>query len=238
MSRDETPLKVEPRRKPARTPLIVKITLAAMACGAILFMARVISRVSAVLSAQEKARLEQEERNRQAATQPFRDAADILKGPFEIVPEPPAADGSVSIKVKRTTPKPVDPALDVPSDACDEAKNDHELVGKWEVVLSENSGEKFTGPAVYEFTGGRWLMTEGDFHFERTIELDRRSNPKRLDSRQMVSSGTIVLRAIYRLDGDTLTICGNQRFLPRPEKFIDRTTAENSLSLIVLRRLR
>jgi hypothetical protein len=73
--------------------------------------------------------------------------------------------------------------------------------------------------------------------YERTFEVDPHSEPKRLDSRQTVPQGTIVFRAIYRLDGDTLTISDATPFRPRPARFVDKTTEANDYSLCKLRRV-
>jgi len=48
---------------------------------------------------------------------------------------------------------------------------------------------------------------------------------------------TIVYRAIYRLDGDTLVISDMRPFRARPTQFVERTTTENDLSLTLLRRV-
>ncbi|HEV3438298.1 MAG TPA: TIGR03067 domain-containing protein [Gemmata sp.] len=156
------------------------------------------------------------------------------------MPIPPfIVDGGGS-PVKRDengVPLAWDPELDVPADACDEARDDHELVGLWEVVSAEVAGRSSTVPSTYEFRGNRLRIVEGARTYDRTFELDPRSDPKRLDSRQKVPQGTIVYRAIYRLDGDTLVISDMRPFRARPTQFVERTTTENDLSLTLLRRV-
>lgn len=122
--------------------------------------------------------------------------------------------------------------------ACDESEDGHELVGRWEVVSSEIGGRSVSVPGFYEFEGNTLTITEGGKTYSRTFEIDPGSDPKGLDSRQVTPQGTIVFRAIYRVDGDTLTISDTKPFTARPNVFVERTTAEDDLSLAVLRRVR
>lgn len=148
----------------------------------------------------------------------------------------PAADPPIK-RDQNGVPLVRDPELDVPADACDEALDDHELVGRWEIVSAEVAGNHLSVPGYYEFRGTRLTIVEGRAKYERVFELDSQSEPKRLDSRQTIPEGTIVFRAIYKLDGDTLTISDWKPFRARPDRFVDRTTPENNLSLAVLRRV-
>jgi uncharacterized protein (TIGR03067 family) len=162
---------------------------------------------------------------------------NLSSGPLPM-PAPVAADPPLK-RDQNGMPFVWDPELDVPADACDEARDAHELVGRWEVVSGELAGNRLSVPSTYEFRGGRLLITEGATTHDRTFELDPGSNPRRLDSRQTADEGIIIVfRAIYQLDGDTLTISDWKPFRARPNQFVERTTPENNLSLTVLRRVR
>lgn len=127
--------------------------------------------------------------------------------------------------------------LDVPKDACDESRDDHELAGKWQIVSAEIAGRNVTTPGYYEFKGNQFVLAEGATVNERTFEMDPRSDPKRLDSRQAGPNGAvIVFRAIYRIEGDTLIISDSTPFHARPDRFVEKTTPENDYSLCTLRR--
>lgn len=133
-------------------------------------------------------------------------------------------------------PQAVDPSLDVPAAACDESKDEHELVGRWQAVSAEIGGRKVPADGYYEFQGTTLTVSEAGEKYTRTFEVDPKSNPKRLDSRQVTPRGTIVFRAIYKVEGDTLTVVDSKPFTARPEGFVERTTAEDDLGLATFRR--
>lgn len=130
-----------------------------------------------------------------------------------------------------------DPALDVAKDAFDETSSDNELAGKWEILSGEIAGRPMTVKGFYEFKNNQLRMVEGSMNHERTFEMDPYSQPNRLDSRQTLSVGVTVLRAIYRIDGDVLIISDSTPFHARPDRFVEKTTVENDLSLCRLTRV-
>ncbi len=130
------------------------------------------------------------------------------------------------------------PELDVAVDACDESLNTHELAGAWRIVSSEAAGMVFNVAGKYEFDGNRLVIEEGTYNVVRTIELDPDSDPKRLDSRQGSGNEEGVFRAIYRLEGDLLTISDAAPFEPRPDSFVERTSPDDDYTLVVLERIR
>jgi uncharacterized protein (TIGR03067 family) len=132
-------------------------------------------------------------------------------------------------------PKAWDRELDVAEDACDESRDTHELAGRWEIISAEVAGIHSTTPGFYEFNGDQFRVVVGSATVDFTFEIDPHSQPKRLDYRQTEPEGTIVVRGIYRLDGNVLTISDARPFKPRPELFVDETTIENDYSLSTLR---
>lgn len=134
-----------------------------------------------------------------------------------------------------------DDALDVPEDACVEALDEHELAGKWEIVSQEIGGEKLkNATGYYEFKGRTMCADENGQKAARYFEIDPRSDPKRIDFRLPILNGrkVCVMRAIYRIEGDTLTISDATPYRARPDRFVDKTTKENDYSLCVLKRVK
>lgn len=126
---------------------------------------------------------------------------------------------------------------DVPIDAYDESLNRHELTGTWEIVSAEVEGLDVSNiPGYYVFEGNQMRIVEGEKTYHRNFEMDPHSDPKRVDSQQKVSHGTIFLRAIYRLDGDLLIMSDARPFEPRPDRFVE-TTEGTTFSLLVARRV-
>lgn len=88
------------------------------------------------------------------------------------------------------------------------------LVGKWRVEKSELGGKDITEVLkVLKFEiseGGKYLAQHGENKDEGTFTVDPSKSPK-----QMVVKGNggpnkgKTIKAIYKLDGDTLTICYN-----------------------------
>jgi uncharacterized protein (TIGR03067 family) len=87
------------------------------------------------------------------------------------------------------------------------------MQGVWAVTTYTVGGKPFGGPDEglrVEITGDRMRYTRGGkFLTEWTILLDPTRTPKVFDLRGVAGGRTpgMLLRGVYRLDGDTLTIC-------------------------------
>ena len=124
---------------------------------------------------------------------------------------------------------------------------DHQaLQGKWEVVKAEEAGGNPVGQAiglVYTFEGRRLnLQTPRPVVMKAEFKIDPEKEPRQLTYTILDEIGEpVVNQAIYRIEGDTLTLCGSWNSRPGvrkafPKKF--KAVAGDLLSyLMVLKRI-
>jgi uncharacterized protein (TIGR03067 family) len=103
------------------------------------------------------------------------------------------------------------------------------LQGEWTLVSVEVRGKKRpdTVNAVSKLTisGNQWVVTYRDFasNARATIEIDPSKDPKTIDFTFRGAEEPV--RGIYKLEGDTLTVCRNATVGgARPKEF--KTTQE------------
>jgi RNA polymerase sigma-70 factor (ECF subfamily) len=118
-------------------------------------------------------------------------------------------------------PKAVARATGQPEEAP--KKTDQEqLQGTWTLTAAEVGGKKATAEEIKTiggqvlFAGDKAVMTQGGRVEEVTFRLDPAKRPKEMN---IVFGFTEVHRAIYRLDGNTLTICKSHPPADRPTAF-------------------
>ena len=124
---------------------------------------------------------------------------------------------------------------DTPKDG--ETKKDVEkFQGKWTVASIEENGK----PAPADELGKLDVTIKGDLftvkikdegNKEMTIKLDPTQKPATIDLVPKNTKDKTVL-GIYKLDGDTLTICGTEEKKERPTEF----TAGPGITTVVLKR--
>src|SRR5258708_22453680 len=124
---------------------------------------------------------------------------------------------------------------DTPKDA-DVKKDVEKFQGKWTVVSIEENGKAAPADEVAKFE----VTIKGDLftvkikdedNKEMTIKLDPAKKPPAIDLVPKNAKETTVL-GIYKLDGDTLTICGTDEKKERPTEFATR----KGITTIVLKR--
>jgi uncharacterized protein (TIGR03067 family) len=137
-----------------------------------------------------------------------------------------------------TDPNPVKKE-DVPAQNAKDAKQElDKLQGEWTLVSTEVRGKKRpdTENAVSKLTisENQWVVTYRDFrsNARATIEIDPSKDPKTIDL--TLRGEEEPARGIYKLEGDTLTVCYNATVGgERPKEF--KTTQETGV-LDVLKR--
>ena len=119
---------------------------------------------------------------------------------------------------------------DVPAQNAQDAKQEFDkLQGEWTLVSTEVGGKKRpnTVNAVSKLTisENQWVVTYRDFasNARSTIEIDPSKDPKTIDL--TLRGEEEPARGIYKLEGDTLTVCRNALVGgERPKEF--KTTQE------------
>lgn len=105
------------------------------------------------------------------------------------------------------------------------------LQGEWALVSQESQGRLLPDALVRGQTvtvkADQWTIQvrgkEGTF----TFKIDPSKDPKTIDLTRKVGEKEIVLRGIYKVDGDTLTVCRAGAEHERPKEF--KVTAEVGL---------
>ena len=125
-----------------------------------------------------------------------------------------------------------------PSDSQQELAK---LQGEWLMESREMRGQKTRDEIVKQFTltiqGNQWIVNSTDPQASlarTTIQVDPTNNPKSID---LTMEGKEVALGIYKLEGDTLTLCRNTATgdVERPTEF--KTSADGGM-LIVWKRVK
>ncbi len=130
--------------------------------------------------------------------------------------------------------------------AADDPKQDAikkemaQFQGTWKFVSMEVEGKKKPDKDFTKYTvvlqGDQWTVSEGDkIAANVTFKLDPTKKPKTIDLVDVEKKRLI--RGIYSLDGDKLTVCdrGSEKG-ERPTEFA--TKADSGLVLVVLKRVK
>jgi uncharacterized protein (TIGR03067 family) len=147
-----------------------------------------------------------------------------------------AVVGSAAVGVRQAlADKPA--ATDKETDKKDEEK----VLGTWAVVSVEEGGHREEGEGIKEArmtfaADGKWIWkTPGkggkDGTYKGTYTLDPAKKPKEVTV--TINNGETI-KGIYKVDGDSLTICSTDKDIERPSEFI--TKEGMFVTLIVLKR--
>jgi len=136
-------------------------------------------------------------------------------------------------------------ALTLGAPALKDAKPAPDLIGLWELEQSFSNGKDATkrrdAPLRYEFRkDGTYVIYEGDKEIvgPRDFQIDPKGNPATLDSNTTKSLGgePAFSLAIYKIEGDQLTICKVMPGKARPTVF--QTSPESPNYMMIFRRVK
>lgn len=109
------------------------------------------------------------------------------------------------------------------------------LEGEWTMVLMEQKGTKVMADGANRFRlsvkGDQWTVVSLRGQETRmTFQIDPSQNPPTIDLILKSGDQEAVSRGIYRLEGDTLTVCRTAGDAERPKEF--KTTAESGVLVV------
>ena len=127
-------------------------------------------------------------------------------------------------------------AAPAPKDGPRPAAADHPLVGEWVVESHVGNGKpfpRFGKPERITITRDCWTVSKESVS-ESCLTLDPKKDPPHIDVWVPTQEEENICRGIYRLDGDTLTVCYTLG-KDRPTKF--ESAPKSGLYLMTLKRV-
>ena len=109
------------------------------------------------------------------------------------------------------------------------------LQGKWTMESQESRGRQTLDQAVKQskltIQGDQWIVTfPGGLKNQMTFKIDPSKDPKTMDLLTKDGGKESVSLGIYKLEGDTLTLCRTVGNRYRPKEF--KTTAEAGILVV------
>jgi uncharacterized protein (TIGR03067 family) len=115
-----------------------------------------------------------------------------------------------------------------------------EPTGEWEIQGITVSGRQtvFNGQVIYSFTkDGKWAVSRDGkaTGIELRVEFDAKAAPPTIDLISNPQAATSRQQGIYKIDGDTLTICVRRGKAERPTAF--ESPEGSGVTLYVMKRV-
>jgi uncharacterized protein (TIGR03067 family) len=131
---------------------------------------------------------------------------------------------------------PSDGAGDTGKPAANPVKEFDELRGNWKCVQATLNGKALENiedeQLVIEITDGKMITyRKGKISDQNDLRIDAGQTPKHI----YIGPGKSAHKGIYKVEGDTLTICSTPPRGPRPSEFVSR--AEDKTALVVFKRI-
>jgi uncharacterized protein (TIGR03067 family) len=129
-------------------------------------------------------------------------------------------------------------AAEPPAKEDAEKKDLDQLQGDWTMVAMEFRGDKAGEEQVKNnkltIKGDKWTVTIADRETKATFKIDPSKDPKTLDLTITINDVITRSKGIYKLDGDTFTLCRTTGDVERPKEF---KTANTGAGLVVWKRV-
>jgi uncharacterized protein (TIGR03067 family) len=111
--------------------------------------------------------------------------------------------------------------------------------GEWSMISMEIKLAKIPEDDVKNFrltvNGDKWVVKKnGRIYVNSVMRIDHSMEPKAIDLVQDSSNTELIYPGIYKIEGDTLTMCRTSGYKERPKEF--KTTLDAAI-LIVWKRL-
>jgi uncharacterized protein (TIGR03067 family) len=117
-----------------------------------------------------------------------------------------------------------------------------ELRGRWTAVRAEQDGREaadIVGHLLVIEDGRFRIQEKGETIYEGTLGLDQSASPGAIDFRHTgYSPRGKTWRGIYKIDGDTLTICDNAGDMQKSRPMSFDTRPDSGRVLVVFKRAR
>ncbi|HEV3142618.1 MAG TPA: TIGR03067 domain-containing protein [Gemmataceae bacterium] len=122
---------------------------------------------------------------------------------------------------------------------ADGKKELEKLQGEWTIVSMETRGKKSSDDEIKGHTltvkGDQWTFKTGNGRASTAkVKIDDSKNPKQIDLTFQAGAKQGPSRGIFKLEGDTMTLCRTRGDIPRPEEF---KTTESAGLLVVWKKV-
>jgi len=98
------------------------------------------------------------------------------------------------------------------------------IQGNWAMISMEIKGVKRPDDAVKQYLlkvdGSKWVVLMGEQKVMNSVfKLDASKEPKTIDLLTLVGKAEVASEGIYKIEGDTLTVCRTDGYKDRPKEF-------------------